>query len=79
VTQLRWKLPREGGVETLAGLLLNRLGHIPAPNESVEIDGRRFTVVEVDRQRISKVQVEELNVEAEVAANEEPRALGTNG
>jgi CBS domain containing-hemolysin-like protein len=79
VTQLRWKLPREGGVETLAGLLLNRLGHIPAPNESVEIDGRRFTVVEVDRQRISKVQVEELNVEPEVAANEEPRALGTNG
>jgi CBS domain containing-hemolysin-like protein len=79
VTQLHWKLPREGGIETLAGLLLARLGHIPAPGERVEIGGRRFTVVEVDRRRISKVRVEELNVAAEVAANEEPRAVGTNG
>jgi CBS domain containing-hemolysin-like protein len=79
VTQLHWKLPREGGIETLAGLLLARLGHIPAPGERVEIGGRRFTVVEVDRRRISKVRVEELNVAAEVAANEEQRAVGTNG
>jgi CBS domain containing-hemolysin-like protein len=79
VTQLRWKLPREGGVETLAGLLLNRLGHIPAPGESVEIGGRRFTVVEVDRRRIAKVRVEELNHLSEGAANEEPRTVGTNG
>jgi CBS domain containing-hemolysin-like protein len=43
------------------------------------MDGRRFTVVEVDRRRISKVRVEELNITAEAAANEEPRAVGTNG
>jgi hypothetical protein len=35
--------------------------------------------VEVDRRRISKVRVQELNVAAEVAANQEPRAVGTNG
>jgi CBS domain containing-hemolysin-like protein len=60
VTQLHWKLPREGGVETLAGMLLSRFGHIPEAGESVEIQGRRFTVVEVDRRRIAKVRVEEL-------------------
>jgi CBS domain containing-hemolysin-like protein len=60
VTQLHWKLPREAGVETLAGLLLSRLGHLPEAGESTEINGRRFTVVEVDRKRISKVRVEEM-------------------
>ena len=79
VTQLHWKLPREAGVETLAGLLLARLGHIPEPGESVEISGRRFTVVEVDRRRISKVRVEELNTTPDGIPNEEPRAVGTNG
>jgi CBS domain containing-hemolysin-like protein len=62
VTQLHWKLPRAAGVETLAGLLLARLGHLPEAGESVEIGGRRFTVVEVDRRRIAKVRVEELGV-----------------
>src|SRR3984957_9578723 len=44
VTQLRWKLPREAGVETLAGFLLSRLGHIPEAGECVEFGTRRFTV-----------------------------------
>ncbi|HEY5382096.1 MAG TPA: hemolysin family protein [Acidobacteriaceae bacterium] len=60
VTQLHWKLPREAGVETLAGLLLARFGHLPRPGEQVEIAGRRFTVVDLDRRRIAKVRVEEL-------------------
>ncbi len=38
-TQLRWKFPREAGVETLAGFLLAQLGHIPAVGESVEHRG----------------------------------------
>jgi putative hemolysin len=77
VTQLHWRLPREAGVETLAGLLLARLGHIPAPGESVEIAGRRFTVVEVDRRRISKVRVQELDTELEGLSSEEARTVGT--
>jgi CBS domain containing-hemolysin-like protein len=28
-TQMQWDLPRDGGVETLAGFVLMRLGHIP--------------------------------------------------
>ncbi|MGB6688144.1 MAG: hemolysin family protein [Terracidiphilus sp.] len=56
--QTQWRLPREGGVETLAGFLLMRLGRIPKGGESVEFDGRRLTVVEMDGRRISKVLVE---------------------
>jgi CBS domain containing-hemolysin-like protein len=57
-TQMQWSLPREGGVETLAGFLLTRLGHIPVPGESVDYDGRRLTVTEMEARRISKVRVE---------------------
>ena len=59
-TQMQWSLPRDGGVETLAGFLLFRLGHIPQPGEAVTNDGRRLTVVEMDGRRISKIRVEPL-------------------
>jgi CBS domain containing-hemolysin-like protein len=64
VTQLHWRLPREAGVETLAGLLLAKLGHLPEPGERVVMDGRRFTVVSLDGRRIAKVRVEELGTRA---------------
>jgi CBS domain containing-hemolysin-like protein len=57
-TQTQWRLPREGGVETLAGFLLMRLGHIPKAGESVTYEGRRMTVVEMEGRRISKIRVE---------------------
>jgi len=60
-TQMQWSLPREGGVETLAGFLLVRLGHIPKEEESFVFDGRRFTVVEMDHRRIAKIRVEPVN------------------
>lgn len=59
-TQMQWSLPREGGVETLAGFILMRLGKIPRGGESVDFEGRRLTVVEMDGRRISKVRVESL-------------------
>lgn len=52
------EIPTDAGFETLAGFLLYRLGHIPSPGESVDYDGRRFTVAGVDRNRITKVKVE---------------------
>jgi hypothetical protein len=52
-TQMQWSLPREGGVETLAGFLLFRLGHIPQEGESILYEGRRLTVVEMDNRRIA--------------------------
>jgi putative hemolysin len=66
-TQMQWSLPREGGIETLAGFILMRLGHIPRAGEIVEYEGRRLTVVEMDGRRISKVRVEPIEHEAERA------------
>jgi CBS domain containing-hemolysin-like protein len=62
-TQMQWSLPREGGVETLAGFVLMRLGHIPAEGENVVFEGRRLTVVEMDARRIAKVRVEPVEEE----------------
>jgi putative hemolysin len=59
-TQMNWHLPRSGGVETLAGFLLTRLGKIPTGEETVDFEGRRFTVVEMSEHRISQVRVERL-------------------
>ena len=57
-TQMQWDLPREGGIETLAGFVLMRLGHIPKVGESITHEGRRLTVVEMDNRRIAKIRVE---------------------
>ncbi len=57
-TQMQWSLPREGGVETLAGFMLTRLGHIPRDGESIEYDGRRLTVLEMEGRRIAKIRVD---------------------
>jgi putative hemolysin len=54
------ELPPDAGFETVAGFLLFKLGHIPAKGESVEYEGRRFTIEEVERNRITKVKVERL-------------------
>jgi CBS domain containing-hemolysin-like protein len=62
-TQMQWNLPREGGIETLAGFVLMQLGHIPRAGETVDYEGRRLTVVEMDGRRISKIRVEPLKVE----------------
>jgi len=63
-TQMQWRLPRDGGVETLAGFVLARLGHIPKAGESVDFEERRYTVVEMEGRRISKIRVEPLKEEA---------------
>jgi CBS domain containing-hemolysin-like protein len=72
-TQLRWKLPREAGVETLAGLLLAKLGHIPEAGEMVEIGHRRFIIVEMSDKRIARVRIEEI-----APANAKPTGAGGN-
>jgi len=59
-TQMDWSLPRDDGVETLAGFVLARLGHIPEPGESVVYEDRLLTVVEMDARRIAKIRVEKL-------------------
>jgi CBS domain containing-hemolysin-like protein len=53
-------LPAEHGYETLAGFLLFKLGSIPKVGDAVEYEGRRYTVIEMERHRIAKVRVEKV-------------------
>jgi CBS domain containing-hemolysin-like protein len=71
-TQMQWDLPRDGGVETLAGFLLTRLGHIPVPGEFVDYETRRLTVAEMDGRRISKVRVEPLATDDKTKSGPSP-------
>jgi putative hemolysin len=57
------ELPLDAGFETLAGFLLFRLGYIPNPGDSVEFEGRKFTVLEMDRNRISQVRIEKIRTD----------------
>ena len=57
-TQVRWKLPRDSGVETLAGFLLSRLGHVPQVGEIADFQQYRLTVLEMQGRRISRIRVE---------------------
>jgi putative hemolysin len=50
-------IPSEAGFETLAGFLLFRLGEIPHVGQSLDYDGRRYTVVEMERNRIARVRI----------------------
>jgi putative hemolysin len=54
------ELPADAGFETLAGFLLYRLGEIPDAGESLEYEGRRFTVLAMDRNRIARVRIEKI-------------------
>lgn len=66
-TQMQWNLPRDGGIETLAGFVLVQLAHLPAVGESTTFEGRRYTVVEMDGRRIAKIRVEPLSEPAPAA------------
>ena len=70
-TQMHWRLPREGGVETLAGFMLTRLGKIPRGGESVEYEGRKLTITEMKGHRISQIRVERMEPKAETVALKE--------
>jgi putative hemolysin len=55
-------IPSDAGFETLAGFLLFRLGAIPHAGDTTEYEGRRYTVVEMDRNRIARVRIEKVPV-----------------
>jgi CBS domain containing-hemolysin-like protein len=55
------EVPLEGDYETLAGYILYRLGRIPRIGDAVEHGGRRYTVAEMDFNRIARVRVEKLD------------------
>ena len=50
----------EGDYSTVAGLVLDRLGHLPDAGESVDVDGWRIAVVSVDGRAIERVRLRRL-------------------
>ena len=54
------EIPPDAGFETLAGFLLFKLGEIPHSGRAVEYEGRRYTVLEMERNRIARVRIEKL-------------------
>jgi putative hemolysin len=59
-TQYGLVIPAEAGFETLAGFLLYQIGEIPKVGDVIEFEDRRFTIVEMDRNRIACVKIERL-------------------
>lgn len=47
----------EGPYETVAGYVLAELGRLPVVGDSVEVDGRTLTVLELDGRRIARISV----------------------
>src|SRR5277367_6347595 len=60
-------LADDSSYETVGGFVLSRLGFIPRGGESFESDGYRFTVMEMDRRRVSRVKIKALQLPAETA------------
>ncbi|MGC2420491.1 MAG: hemolysin family protein [Candidatus Acidiferrales bacterium] len=59
-TQYNIALPEDPSYETLGGFVLSRLGFIPRGGEGFEADGYRFTVMEMDHRRVSRVKIKPL-------------------
>jgi CBS domain containing-hemolysin-like protein len=59
-TQHGIQLPADAGFETLAGFLLFRLGDIPAAGQTLEHQGLRFTILEMQRNRIARVRIDKI-------------------
>ena len=53
-------VPTGDEFETLAGYLLFRLGRIPKAGDSADYLDRRFTVLEMEFNRIARVLIEKL-------------------
>ena len=47
----------DGPYETLAGFILEQLGHLPGPGERTRHDGWEIEVVEMDKRRIAAVRI----------------------
>jgi putative hemolysin len=78
-TQYNIILPDDPSYETIGGFVLNRLGFIPRGGESFEADGFRFTVMEMEHRRVSRVKIKSLSVPAAnaVAASATAPAIET--
>jgi CBS domain containing-hemolysin-like protein len=57
--------------ESLAGMLIESHGDLPKPDDVVEYDGFRFTILEANERRIDKVRIERISSPIEAAPEPE--------
>jgi len=80
-TQHNIALPEDSSYETIGGFVLSKLGFIPRGGESFEANGYRFTVMEMDGRRISRVKIKPIRSAAtphsEPGSGESPSAEPT--
>lgn len=61
ITELTgFRMPK-GDYETIAGLVLKRLGRIPVPGDTVDVENWRITVLTMDRHRIAELSLHRLS------------------
>src|ERR1700723_4192675 len=64
-------VPEDPSYETVGGFVLTRLGFIPRGSESFEADGYRFTVMEMDHRRVSRLKIKAIPAPAPRASPDE--------
>jgi len=66
---------------TVAGLVINQLGHLPVVGESLEYRGLRFDVIEANERQVSRLRIQKLPPEtvSQTQAAEAAAARPTNG
>jgi len=65
----------DGDYESVAGMVINALGHLPALEETAEIAGLKMTVIEKDGHRVKRIKVEKLPVPSHQDAEDDSVAL----
>ena len=64
----------DGDYDTLAGFMIDELGHIPEPGETVTYSGMRFEVEQADGRRVISVMCSRADPELEQAMHGAPEA-----
>ncbi|MEI6351347.1 MAG: hemolysin family protein [Verrucomicrobiota bacterium] len=65
------------GIDTIGGLIFNRLGYLPKPGEVVDLDGLKLTVRRASRKRIQEVLIEVKETARLDASNEQEDRVGS--
>lgn len=73
---LGWPVEPNDDYETIAGWLLSALDTVPASGDVIELDGYRFTIERMRRNRISAIRVERVD---EVGAGDDRQDGATEG
>jgi len=71
-SHLHIHLPRDEGFETLGGFIMWRLGRLPQTGDSVEFEGRRYSVLQMHERRVVQVKVEALSTPEPLMVEEQP-------